>query len=153
HGSLPGCKPYFVIHRPLAETSAVLGVGDRRSVRGILPASSPHALPKGSCFMTKGKLTGLVTSLVLTLASVLPARAEEPTTKTYLVLVGVSQYGDKQIKPRPHAEDDAKALYDVFTNKDYRGVDPANVHLLLGNADPGRHSQPATHENVVQALH
>jgi C-terminal peptidase prc len=103
--------------------------------------------------MTKGKLTGLVTSLVLALASVLPARAEEPTTKTYLVLVGVSQYGDKQIKPRPHAEDDAKALYDVFTNKDYRGVDPANVHLLLGNADPGRHSQPATHENVIQALH
>src|SRR5262249_32321580 len=71
----------------------------------------------------------------------------------YAVLVGVSQYSDKQIKPRPHAEDDAKALYDLLMNKDYLGVEPKHMHLLLGNPDPQRNSEPATHTNVIKALH
>ena len=55
----------------------------------------------------------------------------------------VSQYEDQQIKPRPHAEADAQALYDLFTNKDYLGVDADHIRLLLGSPDQQRKSQPA----------
>ncbi|HMF11121.1 MAG TPA: S41 family peptidase, partial [Gemmataceae bacterium] len=72
--------------------------------------------------------------------------------KAYVVLVGISEYPDKDIKPRSHAEDDIKALYDVFSNKDYLGADPKQVRLLLGKADPSRNSEPATRENLLKAL-
>ena len=89
------------------------------------------------------------------LALVLPARAANAPTppQTYVVLIGVSNYADKQIKPRPHAEDDAKALYDVLIDKKYLGVEAKNMHLLLGSDDAKRGSQPATHDNILKALH
>jgi C-terminal peptidase prc len=102
--------------------------------------------------MTKVTLTGLVGSFVLILAAALPVRAEVEKTHPCIVLVGVSQCADPQIRPRPHAEDDAKALYDLFTSKDHLGVAPDHVRLLLGQADAKRHSQPATHQNIVTAI-
>jgi C-terminal peptidase prc len=97
-------------------------------------------------------LAGLLVALVA-LASGARARAEEKSAPhPYIVLVGISQYHDKQIKPRPHAEDDAKALYDVFTNKDYLGVPEKNIRLLLGNSTTDA-SKPATRENILKALH
>ena len=45
-------------------------------------------------------------------------RAAEVTPQTYVVLVGISQYADQQVQPRPHAEADAKALYELFTSKE-----------------------------------
>lgn len=106
--------------------------------------------------MTKAFRTRLLAGLLVALvafAAGTPARAEEKSAPhPYVVLVGISQYHDKQIKPRPHAEDDAKALYELFTNKDYLGVPPKNIRLLLG--DPkGDDSQPATRENILKALH
>src|SRR5207249_3064902 len=83
----------------------------------------------------------------------LPARAaEEATPRPYVVLVGISTYPDKQILPRPHAEADAKALYDLFRDKKYLGADAGQVKLLLGTPDKERHSEPATRANVVKAL-
>jgi C-terminal peptidase prc len=83
-----------------------------------------------------------------------PARAEERATpQPYVILIGISQYQDKQIKPRPHAEDDAKALYQLFTDKDYLGVPAKNVRLLLGATDDKVKSQPATRENILKAVH
>jgi C-terminal peptidase prc len=108
--------------------------------------------------MTKAMFSGLLASLALALAAVLPARAAEPdkadaqASQPYVVLIGISDYADKQINPRPHAEDDAKALYDVFTNKDYLGADADHVKLLLGKEDKDRHSEPATKENILKAL-
>src|SRR6516164_9853315 len=102
--------------------------------------------------MTKARLTGLLTGLILALLVALPVRAAEATPQTYVVLVGISQYTDAQIKPRPHAEADAKALYDLFTNKDYLGVDADHIRLLLGSPDPQRKSEPATHDNILKAL-
>lgn len=78
-------------------------------------------------------------------------RAGEPT-QPYVVLVGIDKYEDGQIKPRMHAEADAKALYDVFANKDYLGVDKAHIKLLLGSPDKSRDSEPATRENILKAL-
>ena len=38
---------------------------------------------------------------------------------TYAVLVGVSTYPDAKIKPRPNAEADAKAFYDMIVAKEF----------------------------------
>lgn len=91
--------------------------------------------------------------LVLT-AYLLPsfARAAEEGTTPLVVLVGIDQYTDAQILPRKHAEADAKAMYDLFVSKDYLGVEPKHVKLLLGTVDPKRPSEVATRENILKAL-
>jgi C-terminal peptidase prc len=101
--------------------------------------------------MAMSKFAGLLGSLVL-LAAAWPARAADAPPQQYAVLVGISNYADRQILPRPHAEDDVKALYDLFTNKDYLGIDPGNVRLLLGAEDAQRKSEPATHAKILEAL-
>jgi C-terminal peptidase prc len=80
--------------------------------------------------------------------------AEEAAAQpqAYIVLVGIDKYTDTAIKPRPHAEDDAKAFYDLFTNKEYLGVKQDHIRLMLGASDEKRNSQPATHAGVVKAL-
>lgn len=81
-----------------------------------------------------------------------PAQAAEaPPPKAYVVLIGINDFADRQIKPRLHAEADAKALYDLFTHSDYLGVDAGHVRLLLGRADSGRKSRPATRANILDA--
>jgi C-terminal peptidase prc len=103
--------------------------------------------------MSKFTLAGFLAVVVVGFGAVVPGRAaEQPQHGPYVVLVGVSNYADPQILPRPHAEADVKALYDVFTNKDYLGAGAEHVKLLLGSADAGRHSEPATHENILKAL-
>ncbi len=103
--------------------------------------------------MTKVLFRGLLASLVMTVLTALPLRAADASPRSFIVLVGVGEYADQQIKPRQHAEADAKALYDVFTDKEYLGVDADHVKLLLGTPDAQRSSQPATHDNIVKAVH
>jgi C-terminal peptidase prc len=104
--------------------------------------------------MSSAKLTGLVATLILAITSATAVRAEEAKpSKTYVVLVGIDKYADKQITPRKHAEADAKALYDLFADKDHLSVEPGNLQLFLGSEDAKRKSQPATHANVLKALH
>jgi C-terminal peptidase prc len=98
--------------------------------------------------MNKSWLAGLFGALALAA----PLRAAEAAPQTWVVLAGISTYADKQIPPRPRAEDDAKALYDLFTDADYLGVDEGHVRLLLGTADARRKSQPATRANLLKAL-
>jgi carboxyl-terminal processing protease len=103
--------------------------------------------------MTKAMLTGLLGAMLLAWVAVLPAAAAEPKApQTYVVLVGISEFADKQIQSRPHAEDDVKALYDLFTDTHYLGVDGDHVRLLLGKEDADRKSQPATKDNILKAL-
>jgi C-terminal peptidase prc len=106
--------------------------------------------------MTRTKRIGWLSCLALTLAlaAAAPVRAaEEAQPQAYAVLVGVSHYADQHLFPRPHAEADVKAVYDVLTNKDYLGAPPAHVRLLLGSVDAKRGAQLATHDNVLKALH
>ncbi len=63
--------------------------------------------------------------------------------RTFAVLVGVSEYADKRIKPRPMAEKDVAALHKLFTDPAH-SVDPTNVRLLLG--------KKATKANFLTAL-
>src|SRR5262245_41626780 len=101
--------------------------------------------------MTKTCWTGLFSLVVASCFTPL-ARGEEPKpSEPRAVLIGISEYKDKQIKARPHAEDDIKALYDLLLDKKYLGIKPENVRLLLGKADEKRNSQPATRANILDA--
>ncbi|HEV3202932.1 MAG TPA: S41 family peptidase [Gemmataceae bacterium] len=102
--------------------------------------------------MAKVILRGWVGFLVIALVALCPVRAEEQKGHPCVVLVGISKYADEQILPRPYAEADIKALYDLLTNNDYLGIAPQHVRLLLGTKDPERPSELATHENILKAL-
>ncbi len=106
--------------------------------------------------MAKSKLVGLLGALVLAALVVLPVRAAEAPPQPYVVVVGIDKYKDPQILPRTHAEADARAVYDLLRNKDYLGVDADHVRLLLGSAEAkggDNQAQPATHANILKALH
>jgi C-terminal peptidase prc len=104
--------------------------------------------------MTKIALTGIWAALVLTVSMVFSLQAADTHSgQVYALLIGVSQYGDPQIKPRVHAEDDVRALYDVLVDKSYVGIEPKNIRLLLGGPDSRRNSQLATRQNILKALH
>jgi carboxyl-terminal processing protease len=105
--------------------------------------------------MTKALSSYLLAGVLAALALGQPARADAPkpaATKpqTYVVLVGISEYADKQIKPRPNAEADAKALYELCVTKDRVGADPGNVKLLLGK--PADKGEKATRSNFLKAV-
>src|SRR5262245_48738924 len=103
--------------------------------------------------MTKALLSGLLGGLLALGTPAGPARAEVARSpKAYVVLIGISNYQDKQIKPRPHAEDDVKGLYDLFSSKAYLGVDAKRIRLLTGTEDATRHGQKATRENILKTL-
>lgn len=78
--------------------------------------------------------------------------AEEPSAPPLAVFVGIDKYQDPQIKPRKHAEADAKALYELFISKEHLGVTKDNVKLLLGSADGSGLAEKATRANVLKAL-
>jgi carboxyl-terminal processing protease len=118
-------------------------------------------LSKGLTYMTQAMFPRWLAAVFALALLAVPLRAEQPKDKEepaakapqpYVVMVGISNYADKQIKPRPHAEDDAKALFELFTNKKYLGADAEHSRLLLGDPSKVPGSQAATHENILKAL-
>ena len=83
-----------------------------------------------------------------------PATAAEPapagnaevgkTKGPYAVIVGVGEFKDKAISPRPTADADAKALHKMLTDPKFLGVAPERAKLLT--------SADATHDAVVKAI-
>jgi C-terminal peptidase prc len=103
--------------------------------------------------MTKVTSTVLLCgTLALLFGAVRPVAAADKPVQPYVVLIGISEYADKQILPRPHAEADVKALYELFTDKKYLGVDAQHIKLLLGSADSKHPSEPAIHANITKAI-
>jgi C-terminal peptidase prc len=99
--------------------------------------------------------SGLLAAIIAA-ASLSPARGDEPATTpkqgTYVVLVGVGRFDDKAIQPRPTAESDAQAFYDLFTDAQYMGVPADRVSLLTSTPDEKRHGKKATRENIIKAF-
>lgn len=81
-------------------------------------------------------------------------KADDFTGRPLIVAIGVDKYKDPQIKPRLHAEADAKALVDLFLSKDRLGAEQDRVKLLLGSGPiPGAaYSEKATKDNILKAL-
>jgi C-terminal peptidase prc len=106
--------------------------------------------------MSRVVLKGVLASFILAAFGAVAVQAAAPADgapRTYVVLIGIGDYADKKIKSRKTADADAKALYDLFTNKDYLGADPAFVRLLLSAKDDKRPSEVATRANILKALH
>ena len=99
--------------------------------------------------MVKALTTGFLGTLCVLMASPALRAAEAKAPQTYVILVGIDQYADKQIQSRTHAEADAKAFYDLLTSKDNLAVPAEDIKLLLGKADEKRKAEIATHDNVL----
>jgi C-terminal peptidase prc len=96
-------------------------------------------------------LLALATAVWGSAAVAAEAPAAPKAGKTHAVLVGVGQFTDNQIKPRPTAEADAAALYDIFQNAKYSDV--GSVQLLVSTPTADRPGQKATRANILSALH
>jgi len=84
-----------------------------------------------------------------------PLQADEPSVKAagpFAVIVGVGQFQDKTIDPRPTADNDAKALFDVLSDPKYLGVPAERAKLLISAPDEKRGGQVATREAIVKAI-
>lgn len=97
------------------------------------------------------RLALLAVIALLPLANIARAGGANPP-RSFVILVGISQYEDAKIEPRRHAEADAKALYDLLSKREMLGADPRDVKLLLGKEDTTRRSIPATRANILKAL-
>lgn len=102
--------------------------------------------------MLKARQLVLMLVVIALLSSAAAVRAAEGVGKAYVLVVGINNFADEQIVPRKHAEEDAKALYDLFVSKDHLGAEAANVKLLLGTPDKNRSSEPATRDNLLNAI-
>ncbi|MEO2090859.1 MAG: caspase family protein, partial [Gemmataceae bacterium] len=79
--------------------------------------------------------------------------ADKPPQGPYVVVVGVSDTADPTIQPRPTADADAKAVYDLFADKKHFDVAPDRLVLLTSKEDEKRKGRKATRENIVKAVH
>ena len=96
-----------------------------------------------------------VAFLFVTFLGLGAVRAVAGEGQPYVVLIGVGASKDQAIKPRPHADADARALYELLSDSKYLKCPPDHIRLLTSDAETNRtHSaRSATHENIVQALH
>jgi len=109
---------------------------------------------KGRNMNARVGLLGLVAAVAAAVAGA-PARADAPAVKAggpFVVLVGAGEFQDKAIDPRPTADADAKALYDLFTDPKFLGVPPERAKLLLSAADAKRGGVVATRDAIVKAV-
>ena len=98
-------------------------------------------------------LAGLMLSCIGLLSpSALAAEAAATPKGAYVVIVGVGETADATIKPRPTADADAKALYDLLADKKYFDAAPDRIKLLTSKADAGRKGLAATRENILAAV-
>jgi len=81
--------------------------------------------------------------------------ADEPasTKLPYVVIVGVSETADPTIKPRPSADVDAKAFFDLLSDSAYFKVPADRIELLTNKVDEKRKGKLATRENILAAIH
>src|SRR4051812_19993561 len=83
-----------------------------------------------------------------------PVRADGPAGPAgpFVVVVGAGQFQDAAIDPRPTADVDARALFDLLTDPKYLGVPAERARLLLSAADGERNAPAASRENIVKAV-
>src|SRR6478736_10572306 len=108
-----------------------------------------HGTERGTLQMDARKwVLGLLAG-VLSLITPLGASAADPVAasngpgKPYLVAVGVGDFKDKAIHPRPTADTDAKALQKLLGDPKVLGIAPDRSKLLT--------SADATKESVLKA--
>src|SRR5262245_25482810 len=144
-----GKLPLSNLHGSVTITGGVgLGSSNRHTIAVFL-----RRLSKGPCMIRR---IGFLALLFLGGFAAPMVRADENTGTPYVVAVGIDKFQDAQIKPRKHAEADAKAIVEWFLATEHLGVAKENVKLLLGSgpvADAKYPTEKATRENILKALH
>ena len=82
-------------------------------------------------------------------------RADEKAatkSQTYAVVVGVGTFADKEIKPRATADEDARTIAGLLTDKTVGGVATENLSLLLSAKDEKLGAQEGTKANILKAI-
>jgi carboxyl-terminal processing protease len=82
-------------------------------------------------------------------------RAEDkPTAKsqTYAVVVGVGTFADKEIKPRPTADEDAKTIAGLLSDKSVGGVPTDHISVFLSASDEKFGAKEGTKANILKAI-
>src|SRR5262245_39733862 len=106
--------------------------------------------------MSRAWLAGLLAAVCVTATAgrSFGDEAKRAKPQAYIVIAGVGTFDEEktQIKPRPSAEADAKALYQLFTDAKHLGAPKENVRLLLSKADEQLGALEATHKNVLDAI-
>lgn len=100
-------------------------------------------------------LFGAVAALAAAAGFSPAARADDPAARQpvpYVLVVGAGEFKDKAIQPRPSADADATALYDLLTDPKHLAVPAGRAKLLLSNPDAQRNAEVATHDAVVKAV-
>jgi C-terminal peptidase prc len=101
-------------------------------------------------------LLGVVAAAVSVVGAARPVQAEQPPPPKpggpFVVIVGAGQFADKAIQPRPTADADAKALYDLLSDPKYLGAKPERTRLLLSAPDAQRKGEVASHDAIVKAI-
>jgi carboxyl-terminal processing protease len=99
------------------------------------------------------RLGALAVAVVLS-AGGLAARADDkaPKSHTHAVVVGVGHFTDPDIKSRPTADEDAKTIAGILTDKAIGQVPSENVAVLLSKADDKFGAKEATKANIVAAI-
>jgi C-terminal peptidase prc len=83
------------------------------------------------------------------------SRADEKTahkSQTYAVVVGAGTFADKEIKPRPTADEDARTIAGLLTDKAIGGVPSEHLTVLLSKADEKFGAKEATKENILKSI-
>jgi C-terminal peptidase prc len=75
-----------------------------------------------------------------------------PKPQTHAVVVGVGTFADKEIKPRPTADEDARTIAGLLTDKTVGGVPSDNVALLLSSKEEKLGAQEGTKANILKAI-
>src|SRR5438105_1759070 len=98
------------------------------------------------------RVSGVAAVIALIMGGAL--RADEKATKTqsYAVVVGVGNFADKEIKPRPTADEDAKTIAGLFTDKTVGGIPSDHVAVLLSQKDEKFGAQEGSKENILKAI-
>ena len=99
------------------------------------------------------KLAAVSAALAMVASAPAADDPPKPSQGSYVVIVGVSETADKTIQPRPTADVDAKALYDLYTDKKHSDVPSDRVVLLTSTVDDKRKSLKSTRENILKAVH
>lgn len=94
----------------------------------------------------------LAAAAALFVAGFAPADDKAPKPDTYAVVVGVGSFADKEIKPRPTADEDARTIAGLLTDKAVGGVPSDHVAVLLSQADEKFGAQEGTKANILKAI-
>src|SRR5829696_1590714 len=97
------------------------------------PDHPPSGDTKGPMTMNRlFRLGALAVAVVLSGGGLL-ARADDkaPKSHTHAVVVGVGTFADPEIKPRPTADEDARTIAGLLTDKAAGQVPSENVAVLL----------------------